>query len=80
MSCPECGGFVCFETKILAVEKERGIGPGLWIYHPAYCEDCDWTGIGRQWYEIYNDGNKYEDDVELPKDNGNDILVRTQQE
>jgi len=62
MSCPKCGGFVIYGATPVAVgEPAHG---GAWFYYDAQCEDCDWTGFGRWWFEQTE--NDYEDDVELP--------------
>ena len=73
MSCPKCNGFVIYRAEILAVTPDE-CDDGVWIYYPAYCEDCDWEGIGRQWFKRYDDGQVYEDDVDLPLDNPNAII------
>ena len=62
MSCPKCGGFVYYNGEPLAVEI---LSNGGWIYYDAECEDCDWAGIGRWWFDLNFEYN-YEDGVELP--------------
>lgn len=71
MSCPKCDGFVTYGTEMLAVSPGED---GVWIYYPASCEDCDWEGIGRQWFKRYDDGQVYEDDVDLPLDDPDAII------
>jgi len=47
----------------VAMEEFRN---GMWAYYHAECEDCDWTGYGRWWFDKTE--NEYTDDVELPAD------------
>lgn len=65
MSCPKCNGFVCFESDIISVEHDCD---GVWIYHRAYCEDCDWKGYGKQFHKCITE--MYVDGVELPTETG----------
>ena len=75
MSCPKCGGYTLFNDydddpeQIIAISKGTSYASkGLWVYRRSHCEDCDWEGITREWYQGKGESEDYQDDVELPEE------------